>query len=151
MAEKRAKLMAMDVEDLNILSAYCQDAVLKIGDINFSVSENRFVLEMNRFVWEKTVSRKSVPERRRAVLHFQQVKSVSSTGINQAAKQMILSLLAIRFETTSEPSGIVELVFSSDSGKKAEVAIRLEVDCIEAQFADMQSSWAASSVPNHPS
>lgn len=143
--------MAMDVEDLDILSTYCQDAVLKIGDMNFSANDNRFVLEMNRFVWEKTTKKRAIPERRRAVLHFQQVKSVSSTGINQNAKQMVLSLLAIRFESAEAPSGIVELIFSSDSGKKAEIAIRLEVDCIEAQFADMQSSWAASSVPNHPS
>lgn len=150
MAEKRAKLMAMDAEDLKIFSTYCQDAVLKVDDIKYLPSESRFVLEMNRFVWEKSIEKRAIPERRRSVLHFEQVNCVSSTGIDLNAKQLVLSLLAIQFEEKNAPSGIVELVFSSDSAKKAEIAIRLEVECIEAQLADMQASWGASSTPKHP-
>ncbi|MFK7902900.1 MAG: DUF2948 family protein [Nitratireductor sp.] len=147
------KLMALDGEDLNILSAHCQDSVLKAGDMKFFSEENRFQIEMNRFVWEKQAKKsffkKSIPERRRSVLHFEQVQSVSSAGINLNAKENVLSLLAIKFEETNSPGGTVELVFSGETNKTAPIAVRLQVECIEAQLADMPGAWAASSTPKH--
>ena len=46
------KLAALDAEDLEILSAHLQDAILKVRDLHWLPSEKRFVLEMNRFAWE---------------------------------------------------------------------------------------------------
>lgn len=138
------KIIALDVEDLKIISAHCQDAVLKVSDIRFSASENRMILALNRFVWEKGAGKKTVPERRRSALHFERVLKVSSQGLNLSAKETVLSLLAIKFETSLEPSGTIDLLFAND------ITIKLEVECIEVQLSDMLAAWEASSKPKHP-
>ena len=146
MADKRLKLMAMDEEDLKILSTYCQDSVLKVSDLKFIANENRFIMEMNRFVRETTVGNKKEDtlERRRAVLHFEAISKVNARNIKLDNKDQVLNLLAIIFEAKSLPAGTIDLVFSADA------VIRLHAEFIEAQLADMNASWAASSVPKHP-
>ena len=49
----RIRLIALDEEDLAVLSAHVQDAVLKVGDIVYLPKERRFAVAMNRFIWEK--------------------------------------------------------------------------------------------------
>ncbi len=140
---KWLKLMALDSEDLAILSAHCQDAVLKVADIRYLPAEHKFALTLNRFVWGTEAHHQKTPERRQAVLHFSRVLGAKSTGINRRAGDQILSLLAITFEPAKAPSGTIELVFSGDAG------VRLEVECIEAQLADMAAAWQARARPEH--
>jgi hypothetical protein len=140
MSDNRRKLIALDEEDLQVISAHCQDAVLKTGDLVYYPSEKRFALTMNRFIWEKG---KRGKERRRSVLHFERVEKVSARGIDLRAKDQVLNLLAIlAVEDGSEQS--IELVFSADK------AVRLKAECIEAQLTDMAASWEAGSRPSHP-
>lgn len=140
---ERLKMIAMDPEDLGIVSAHCQDAVLKPSDLKFLAGEKRFIIGMNRFTWEKPQSG-SQPERRRSVLHFERVEKVRAKGMKPGDETTVLSLLAIVFTPDQAPAGHIDLVFSGDA------AIRLEVECIEAQLADMKAAWAARSVPSHP-
>lgn len=139
---ERLKLIALDKEDLAIISTYCQDAVLKVGDLHFLANEKRFVLTMNRFVWEKK-GIFSANERRRTVLHFNQVNNVRVTGIDRGKPDEILNLLAVSFEPDELPTGCIHLVFSGGA------AIRIDVECIEAQLADMDAAWKAKSRPTH--
>lgn len=138
------KLVALDEEDLRIVSAHVQDAVLKRADIDFRAGEKRLLLAMNRFVWENPegVFRRR-NERRRSVLHFDRVLSVRSTGIDPARPDEVLSLLAIGFEPGEAPSGVIELVFAGQA------ALRLEVECIEARLADLGAAWDTPSRPAH--
>ena len=133
------KLMALDAEDLQVVSSCCQDAVLKIGEMKYLAGEKRFVLTINRFVWEKNKEK----ERRRSVLHFERVNGVKVQGLNRNEPEMVTSLLAVLFEAGEAPGGVIELVFAGDG------AIRLDVECIEAQLADMPAAWEAQSVPKH--
>jgi Protein of unknown function (DUF2948) len=137
------KLAALDKEDLTVISACCQDAVLKIGEINVLPNEKRLVLPLNRYAWEKNGKRLTIPERRRAVLHFDRVLSVQSHGIDRKKPDEVLSLLAIRFVETNAPSGTVELVFAG------EAMLRIEVECIEVQLSDLGATWAAKATPKH--
>jgi Protein of unknown function (DUF2948) len=137
------KLAALDKEDLTVISACCQDAVLKVGEINVLPKEKRLVLPLNRYAWEKNGKRLKVPERRRAVLHFDRVLSVQSHGIDRKKPDEVLSLLAIRFEENNAPSGTVELVFAG------EAMLRIEVECIEVQLSDLGATWAAKATPKH--
>jgi len=139
----KLKLMALDGEDLQIVSGCCQDAVLKVGDLQYLAGEQRFMLTLNRFAWEQEKGKGEPDERRRSILHFERVTGVKVSGIDRNGKETILSLLAILFEPTDEPSGEVELVFAGDG------AIKLEVECIEAQLSDMPAAWAAKARPNH--
>jgi hypothetical protein len=145
----RLRLLAVDSDDLAIISAYCQDAVVKPKDCQHRPAAGQFIVEMNRFVWETAqgVSRfrlfkKAEYERRRAVLHFDRVTEVKHTGIAPDSDD-VLVLLAIRFAVTEAPSGVVELVFAGGS------AIRLTVEVIEAQLADIGGAWSTDAKPDH--
>ena len=139
---ERLKLIAMDKEDLGIISTYCQDGVLKIGDIEYLASQRQFIITMNRYVWEKG-GRMKIPERRRSVLHFNQVNGAKIFDIDRTQVDKVLSLLAVTFEPDDLPGGTLHLVFSG------EAAIRLKVECIEVQLSDMDAAWQAKSQPSH--
>lgn len=140
------KLVALDDQDLGIISACVQDAVMKVGDLEFLPAAKRFVMPMNRFAWEKKSSFfRQRNERRQSVLHFDRVLGAKLSGISRDKPDEVLSLLAISFVPLSEPAGIVELIFAGDG------AIMLEVECIEARLADLGSAWEAASRPRHGS
>jgi len=139
------RLVALDTDDLAILSAHCQDAVLKVGDLRWLPAEQRFVLSMNRFVWEIAGSgwRKQGYQRRRSALHFDRVGSVRSSGIDREAPETVLELLAITFEPGVSPSGDVVLDFAGGG------TIRLGVECLEARLGDLGPAWATAHAPHH--
>src|SRR5258708_1982080 len=91
------RLVALDEEDLAVLSAHAQDAVLKIGDLAWRPKEGRFALAMNRFAWETAADGKRQPSyiRRRAILHFDRVTAVKTTKLDRAMPETPLELLAI--------------------------------------------------------
>lgn len=137
------KLMAMDAEDLEVISSCCQDAVLSIAELQYFPRENRFIMALNRYAWEQDTERAEARERHKAILQFAKVNSVKVQGIDRSQNHIILSLLAILFNPGEEPGGTIELVFAGDG------AIRLEVECIEAQLADLGAAWETSSRPSH--
>lgn len=136
------RLIALDNEDLEVISAFTQDAVMRVADIGLSKSDSRFALLMNRFVWESSDPR-GRGERRRSALHFDYVRDVKSEGINLNAREGVLELLAIRFTSNDNPSGIITLDFAG-GGK-----IELGVDCLEARLQDLGAAWAAKAKPVH--
>lgn len=136
------KLMAMDADDLQVISSCCQDAVLKVEDLEYLASAKQFMMSLNRFAWERD-DKSKIPERRKSVLHFEQVHAVRVSGIDRTQKEMVLSLLAVIFEEGEAPGGEIELVFAGDG------AIRLKVECIEVQLTDMPAAWEAKGRPSH--
>ncbi|MEP0521398.1 MAG: DUF2948 family protein [Hyphomicrobiales bacterium] len=146
------KMMAMDGEDLTVVSAHCQDSVFKSEDISWLAAENRFLLSINRFVWEKAqkrgllgLFRKKTYERHRAVLHFEQVASVQTLGLNPKDENTVYSLLSIEFFPSEDGvSGQIELMLAD------EYSIRLNVDSIEARLTDFDAAWETKSRPKHP-
>ena len=138
------KLVALDAEDLNVVSAHVQDAVTKVGELEFLPRVRRFVVPMNRFVWEKKSGFfRQNNERRRAVLHFDRVLGAKTSGISRGRPDDVLSLLAISFVPLDPPAGLVELIFSGGG------TIMLDVECIEARLADIGGAWQAMSRPIH--
>lgn len=141
----RLRLAAIDEEDLAVVSAYIQDAVLKVGDMVYLPRERRFALAMNRFTWEKADGRRKDYERHRAALTFDRVLSVRTTGIDRSRKDAVLELLAVSFVATDPPAGHVTMVFAGGS------AVQLEVEVIEARLADLGPAWATRARPAHES
>ena len=134
------KLLALDSEDLDVISATTQDAVVRVGDMGFAKADNRFALLMNRFAWEEGGKTR---QRKRAALHFDRVTDVKVAGINTEAVDGVLELLAIRFTETDVPSGTVELAFAGGG------TVRLEVEVLEARLQDLGAAWAAKATPAH--
>jgi hypothetical protein len=137
------KLIALDETDLAVISACLQDAVFKTTDADFHGKDRTFTLEANRFVWEERGGKTN--ERRRSVLAVKQVGGVRSRGINLKDSDAVHALLAVRFAPGDEaPAGAIELVLSGGA------VVRLEVDCIEVQLADVGGGWETKFRPRHP-
>ncbi len=139
------KLIALDESDLMVISAQVQDAITRPDYLDFAPSTRRFTLVVNRFAWDaESDGRTRGHERRRAALSFAGVGGVKTFGVRRGDDKQVLSLMAIRFAVGEAPAGTVELVFADD------VAIRLEVEFIEAQLADLGAAWETSFKPRHP-
>jgi hypothetical protein len=136
------KLIALDTEDLEIISAHVQDAIIRTADMGYARGDKRFALLMNRFDWESDKPR-SKGLRKRAAMHFDGVTHVAYAGFDPAAPEGVVELLAITFEAGDAPSGIIELRLAGGG------TVRLTVDYIEARLADLGAAWAASGRPSH--
>jgi hypothetical protein len=134
------KLVALDPDDLTIISAHLQDAIVRVGDIAYLPKERCFAILARRFDWE---SGSDTPQRRLTGMHFQQVTAVRVRGIDQTNRDAVLNLLAIAWEENDSPSGTATLIFAEGG------AIQVDVECIEMQMKDLGPVWAAESRPIH--
>jgi Flp pilus assembly CpaE family ATPase len=133
------KLTAQDTEDLKVISAHMQDALVRLSDIRYLSKTRQFALVASRFAWEQQPN----SERRRTGVHFEHVLNVKQQGILGLKGDTILSLLAISFEPELDPSGTVVLTFSADC------TIRLGVEYLDLQLKDLGGAWATELTPNH--
>ena len=138
------RVAAIDEEDLAVISAYVQDAVLKVGDMVYLPGEKRFAVAMNRFIWEEAEDgQRQGYERRRAALTFDRVEKVKTAGIDRNRPDAVLELLAASFTLTDAPAGYVTLIFAGGG------AVRIDVEVIEARLADLGTAWATKARPDH--
>jgi len=133
------KLLAEDEDDLKVISAALQDAVLTVGDISYEPASRRLTLVVNRYRWEKTVRK----ERIRAALQIGSVESVQARKIRRDARKAVLSLLAVTFEPGEAPGGHLVLSFAGDAD------LRVAVECIDAALADVTAPWPTPRIPQH--
>jgi hypothetical protein len=134
------RLAASDAEDLDVLSARLQDAVFKLKDARWQPKQRRFAAVVNRLQWEE-----GGKTRVRAGLHFNGVLKAQSSMVKLGAGEAVVSLLAIRFVPAGgeDPGGVIEIVLAGGG------MIRLTVECIDAELADLTGPWAARGTPDH--
>ncbi|MEL6736111.1 MAG: DUF2948 family protein [Pseudomonadota bacterium] len=142
------KLAALDADDLSVVSAHVQDAVLRSADIVYDPKIGGVVLPLNRFAWETPGTRRwlfKTHERRRAVLHIDRVRGVRAKGVDRRDNKQVLSLLSVTFipKTEDDPSGLIELIFAGDA------SMHLEVECVEVRMSDVGGTWETRSKPKH--
>jgi hypothetical protein len=137
------KLIALDKDDVEVISAHLQDAIVKIADVHWRPNERRLVLAAGRFDWEAAQGPKPEYRRRLAALRFDRVLACKCRNVAPQQKDAVLNLLAVEFTETDAPAGIVTLFFSGGA------ALRLEVECIEAELADLGPAWTAAACPQH--
>ncbi len=138
------KFVVLDEEDLEVVSAHVQDAVVKVADVIWRPQEKRLVVGLNRFDWEGAQEISPEYRRRRSALRFERVQSCKCKAVNPAGKDAVLNLLAVEFSETDAPAGVVTLTFSGNA------ALRLEVECLEAELADLGPTWTTDGCPAHP-
>jgi hypothetical protein len=141
------KLIALDAEDLAVISANLQDAVMRVADMAYLKREMRFAVITSRFDWVEAVKQGGAEpayERRRAGLRFERVLDAKVQGIDVAKTSGCLELLAIGFEPAAEPpEGHITLHFAGGG------AIKLHVECIEAELKDLGEAWRTRCKPEH--
>jgi hypothetical protein len=138
------KFVVLDEEDLEVVSTHVQDAVVKVADVLWRPQEKRLVIGLNRFDWESAQDIHPDYRRRRSALRFERVLACKCKSVNPAGKDAVLNLLAVEFEETDAPAGVVSLIFSGGA------ALRLDVECLEAELADLGPVWTAGGCPEHP-
>jgi hypothetical protein len=123
-----------------------QDALVRVADILWQPRDHRFVMALNRFDWMTAADIKIAGadyRRCRTALRFERVTACKCRGLDQTDKDARLNLLAVEFAETDAPSGAVTLTFSGGG------VIKLDVECLEAELADLGETTAAALCPDH--
>ena len=163
------KLRARSVDDVDVFAACLQDALVPLRDITYQRAERRFVMVVNRFMWEANGQAEAAARsaelatvevggdaggdaafeesearphyyRTHSAVTFDAVRAVTSSGIEMADKNQILSLLTI----ATEPR---QITFHFSGGQ----ALRLDVSAIKGQLRDLDEPWPTPARPSHDS
>lgn len=140
------KLIALDKDDIEIVSAHVQDATVKISEIFWQPLDHRFIVSLNRFDWMSAADAKGQNanyRRCRTALRFERVNACRCRNLDQTDKNALLNLLAVEFAEGSAPAGVVSLIFSGGA------VIRLDVECLEAELADLGEVATVDLCPDH--
>ena len=125
------KLIALDADDLAVISAHVQDARVQASDIVWRQDEKRLVVGIDRLDWEQTLSGGTEPRRSIAALRFDRVLACKSRNIDLAQPRAVLELVGIEFHPGEAPGGSALLLFSHGE------ALRLDVECLECELTDL--------------
>jgi hypothetical protein len=137
------KFIALDREDLEVISTHLQDALVRVADVLWRPQDKRLVIGLSRFDWLSAEADRPELRRCRTALRFERVSCCKCKQLDPTGKDAVLNLLAIEFAETDPPAGVVTLIFSGGG------ALRLEVECLEAELADLGPTWQAAARPVH--
>ena len=138
------RLIAEDSADLEVISSAVQDAVLKAENLKYDRKRRRFTLEVNRFQWEDSKTKRGPQGRVRSLLAIDGVLAVKTRAITKVDPDLVLSILSIQFEAASEPpGGKISILFSGDG------ELALEVEAIDATLLDSAYEWTTRQRPDH--
>ena len=130
-------LQARTSDDIKILSALLQDALIAAADMIFEKTDGTFMLVANRFCWEL----QNEPQQMRCMcgIKFGNVRNVRMRGLNPK-KTQFYNLLAIEYEEAEEH---VVLVFSGGGG------IQLEISNVLVVVKDLAAPHPSFARPDH--
>ena len=144
MKPKNLKLIARTEEDLRVVSAHLQDAIVNINDIAHLKKNKILLLQLNRFMWEdieKGVFRKN--KRIRTFLKFENVVKVNSKNINQAGNDKFLDFLTIETNQMIDNNYEMKILFAGDS------ILKVIAEVIEVTLDDQGEAWDTKNKPKH--
>jgi hypothetical protein len=146
--ERPITVTGIDAEDLTVISALVQDAVLPITEMTYDRKARSFGLLLNRFRWEEHGAdrQRQSHERVQSLLVLRDVETVQSNGLDFSDQDIVLSLLSLSFEPGADGAGQITLVFAGDG------AVALTVECINVTLKDVSKPYVAPSrkAPQHP-
>ena len=148
-AERALTLRAEAAEDVPVISALVQDAVLPITEMRWDRKVRKLALLLNRFRWEDRGAADAQGrgyERVQTLLIIGGVLRASSQGIDRDDVETVLSVLSLSWEPGVDGAGRVVLTLAGDG------AIAAEVECLDLVLKDVTRPYLAPSgkVPSHP-
>jgi hypothetical protein len=144
-SDEALKLRAEDADDLEVISACLQDALVAVRDLAFVSQDHTFLMVANRFRWERRLrpARGEIGHQRTLCgVTFEAVGAASYIGFRRSQNDRILSLLAIR-PGRDGAGNAIHLEFSGGP------AIRLEVARIVCRAQDLGEPWPTPWQPCH--
>ena len=130
------RLLAEDADDLQIISAALQDAILRPVDIVWEKQARTLTIAFSRFCWECGGTRVM------CAMQFGDVQGVKSRRLSRSPDAS-LELLALDFIPTESPGGKVILMFAGGGD------LRVDVECLDAVVTDISERWPARIAPTH--
>ena len=130
------RLLAEDADDLQIISAALQDAIMRPVDIRWEKEARRLTVVLSRFCWECGGTRVM------AAMQFGDVQAVKSRRLPRLP-EAALELLALDFLPTEAPGGQVMMMFAGGGD------LRIDVECLDAVQTDLSERWPARVAPTH--
>ncbi len=137
------RLKAEDVDDLAVLSAAVQDAVVRVCDIAWSRRRRRVTVHLQRYVYERDCT--DCGDRVLSVLAVEGVLTMQSRRVRQDAPEAWAQVLALRFTPDADPPGGALHLELAGGG-----VVRIDVECIDALLLDVSEPWKARTRPSHP-
>ena len=119
------KIIATDNEGLQMISAYCGGAEVKIADIKYLQKNKVFLLFLKRTKIETESKEKKV----NSICRFEFVDSVKSKNIKQGNTKLALELIGMNFLKNNENHEI-SLIFTNNT------YITLSIEIIEVTLED---------------
>lgn len=156
MTAPRLRIRAEDDEDLAILSACLQDAIVPLSDIVYLREQKRFLMVVNRFKWEAPpediLDEEPAPDvadagaeepgvawnRVHGLLAVENVVSARTRGLDQNRRGQLLTLLALR-----QADGCLDLTFGGGG------IIRLGIEGLLCRLEDLGDAWPTRWRPTH--
>ena len=120
-----AKIIANDLEGLQMISACSSAAKVKISDIKYLASNKVFLLSIERIKVENENEDKKV----NSILRFDFVDKVRSKNIDQSNQEAVLELVGIDYLKNNDVYEI-NLIFNNNAH------IALSTETIEARLED---------------
>jgi hypothetical protein len=143
------RLRAEDEEDLAVISACLQDALVAVGDIAYDPGTRVFLLVANRFRWEDCqpgIDDGRPFERTLCAVTFDNVTAAAYRGFQRGEKDRILCLLAIRLASDGarvSPGLTLDLDFAAHG------RIRLTASALRVRVRDFGDPWPTKWQPGH--
>ena len=149
----KLRLLAHDGDDVGVLSALLQDAIVPGSDMNFDSRLHEFMIIANRFCWElepcanvKSSDGKPIYERRLCGIRIARVRSVQHYNWPKARQYELFNLLAFGLVDMAEQQNegaLLQFEFSGGS------SLRLNVDDVDIVLADLDVGHPTSLQPAH--
>lgn len=147
-SDRPLRLTIANTEDVPVVSSLVQDAVGLVGEISWMPRRRRLAALVNRFRWEDREAAERAGrrfERVRTALVFDGVEAVRANGIDPAEKDMVYSVLQMRFEAEEDGAGRIVLDLAGDG------MLEMVVECLDGRLVDLTRPWVANakSAPDH--
>lgn len=139
----RLKLKAFDLEDLAVVSAAMQDALVAVQDIGWFQADRRVALVASRFRWEAPQGPAGEWSRTHSALVFDQVKGLKQRNIPTGMPGQLLDLLSVRLEESGGGPAVI-LDFAGER------AVRIDIDRLVCRLEDLGDPWPTWCRPEHP-
>lgn len=130
------KLKARDNEDVEVLSAILQDAIVPVCDIAYEPQNKLLIMAPQRLCWEDPQS-KSL-SRICCAVHIHGVESAETMGLDLNEGSRMLDLLALLFE-----DGALTFIFAGNA------KIRLQLNAWWIALEDFGDAWPTACQPSH--
>ncbi|WP_288903545.1 DUF2948 family protein [uncultured Sneathiella sp.] len=143
---KSLKLIAAEIEDMEILSAALEGMITSPGEMSYLKSARAFTVMGSRFKWEDVTDDPEKDNswlRIRSGLYFGDVMRVKAVGVSQNNPTEVLELLSL--STHLGEAGQAEICLNFAGGG----TLCLTMECINVTLTDTGEPWTTERKPGH--